>query len=122
MPVSLASPSWRLPLETLDIVLAGQKYTIQPLTVGQLQDLHIGVVEPTPDDPEDGVRKFWSRNIALIHTALSVDHPQMTVEIIGKMRLGTITAVKRTVDDILVFAGIAEKKEPKAGESQAAAE
>lgn len=109
-------------MEKLTITLAGQKYDIQPLTVGQLQDLHIGVVEPTPTDPVEGTRKWWSRNVALIAIALSSDHPQMTADIVGKMRLGSLTAVKETVDDILDFAGIIERKAPKPGEAQAATE
>lgn len=109
-------------METLSITLAGQKFEIQPLTVGQLQDLHIGVVEPIPDDPADSVRQFWSRNIKLIAIALAEAHPQMTEETIRKMRLGTLPAVKQTVEDILVFAGIVEKKGQKSGEAQAATE
>jgi len=114
-------PLRRHTLETLTITIAGQQFTIQPLTVGQLQDLHVGVVEPVPEDPAEGVRKFWARSIGIISTALSVDHPNMTPEMIGKLRLGTLTSVKRTVDDILDFAGIVEKKkDPKPGEAQAA--
>ena len=109
-------------METLTITLAGQKFVIQPLTVGQLQDLHVGVVETASDEPAEGVRQYWTRNIKLISIALSEAHPNMTEDTIRKMRLGTLPAVKQAVEEILIFAGIWVKKESKSGEAPAATE
>lgn len=98
-------------METLTIKLAGSEYTIQPLTVGQLQDLHIGVVKGIPQDAEEGVRQFWAKNVDVIAVALEKDHPEVTREVLGKMRLGSVKAVNETVSEILVFAGLNEKKQ-----------
>ncbi|HZP88656.1 MAG TPA: hypothetical protein VFB54_17740 [Burkholderiales bacterium] len=110
--------------ESITIKLAGKDYTIGALTVGQLEELHVGVLEAPDADPQAGARKFWKRNLDLIAIALSADHPDVTRDVIGKMRLGSIKAVNQTVTEILKFAGLVddEKKDIPAGESRAAAE
>ena len=109
-------------METLTIDLAGQKFNIQPFTVGQLQDLHVGAIELLPEDPVENTRKFWDRNIAILVSALCVDHPNINADVIRKMRLGTITAVNSTVREIMFFSGIWTKQESKSGEDPAATE
>ena len=97
-------------METLTIKLAGSEYKIQPLTVGQLQDLHIGVARGVPQDVEEGVKQFWSKNIDMIAIALELEHPEITREVLSKMRLGSVKAVNETVSKILVFAGLNEPR------------
>ena len=97
-------------METLTITLADKEYTVQPLTIGQLRDLHVGIVEPIPADLKEGTRQFWERNLAIISKALEGEHPEMTPEVLSKMRLGNIKSVKETVDAILVFTGLSEPK------------
>ena len=107
-------------MENLTITLAGKEYTIQPLTVGQLQDLHIGVVRVPSTDSSEAVKDFWKTEIDTIVAALSQDHPDMTAEVVRKMRLGSLKEVKKQVDAILLYAGLIDtpRDAPKAGAAQ----
>lgn len=109
--------------DTITIHLAGQAYVIHPFTVGQLEELHVGVVLPESADPKENVRQLWKRNVDVIAAALSQDHPQITRDVIVKMRLGSVKAVNETSNQILRFAGIIkeETQESPPGEAQAAA-
>lgn len=113
--------------DSIEITLAGSQYRISALTVGQLEDLHVGVVEPDPVNPVENVRQFWKRNVGILVVALSADHPQMTEECVRKMKLGSVKSVNEAVGKILRFAGLAketgeEKQEDASpGEIQAAA-
>lgn len=107
--------------ETLTITLAGKDYTIRPLTIGQLEALHVGMVEAVPADAVGETRRFWRQKIDMIAAALSVDHPEMTAEEIGKLRLGKVKAVTKAADDILRFAGLLPEGDTSPGETQAGA-
>lgn len=110
---------------SLQLSLAGQTFTIQPLTVGQLEELHVGVVTPEGSGPKEKMRSFYERNIEILAVALSSDHPNMTADTIRKMRIGTLQAMTGAVSDILDFSGISKKEDAKpeaaTGEAQAAA-
>lgn len=115
-------------METLTITLAGKQYEIRALTVGQLEELHVGVLRPIRA-AEEGVRDFWDQNVKLLVTALSVDHPEITVDVVRKMQLGSVKAVREVVAEVLKFAGIADDVKPEAkpgetpsGETPAGAE
>jgi hypothetical protein len=97
--------------QKLTIELAGQDYVIRPLTVGQLEALHIVQLQDAPKD--EVVKDFWHGHVATIAAALSADHPEMTEEAVKKLRLGTLQKVLKTVQEIRLFAGLVEvvKKE-----------
>src|SRR6185312_8935525 len=63
-----------------------------------------------PQDVEEGVKQFWSKNIDMIAIALELEHPEITREVLSKMRLGSVKAVNETVSKILVFAGLNEPR------------
>jgi hypothetical protein len=89
--------------QTLDIAIEDKTYTIQALTIDQLEALHVGVARPPSDDP---VAELWKHNREVIATALSNDYPEMTMEVLGRKRLGTVQAVKQIAEDILKFSGL----------------
>lgn len=113
--------------DSITIMLAGEAYVIYPFTVGQLEELHVGVMYPSDVDPKENVRNLWRRNVDVLAAALSQDHPQMTRDVIYKKRLGSIKVVNNSINQILKFAGIAgddpkvPAKEPAPGEAKAAA-
>lgn len=112
--------------EFIQITLAGKQYPITPFTVGQLEDLHVGVIQPDAGDEVANTHQFWNRNINILVTALSADHPEMTEAIVRKMKLGSIRAVNDAVGEILRYAGLAKDKATEEegsppGETQAAA-
>lgn len=110
-------------MPNLKIHLAGIDYDIQPLTIGQLESLHIGVVEPQSEDPQESARQLWKRNIGIIVSALSVDYPHMTAEKLATLRVGSFKDVTKVVDSILIFSGLVDEKpkEPVPGEGEARA-
>jgi hypothetical protein len=110
-------------LPNLTITLAGIKYEIQPLTIGQLEALHVGVVEPQSENPQESARQLWKRNIGIIVSALSIDYPHMTPEKLATLRVGSFKDVTKIVDSILVFSGLIDEKpkEPVPGEGEASA-
>jgi tetrahydromethanopterin S-methyltransferase subunit F len=95
----------------LNIELAGQEYVIRPLTVGQLEAIHIEMTREALK--EDVITQFWKINVATIAAALSSEHAEMTVEAVQKLRLGNIKTVKKIVEDIRIFAGLVERVEKK---------
>lgn len=112
--------------ESIQITLAGKPYSITPFTVGQLEDLHVGVIQPDSGDPVENTHQFWKRNIDIIVVALSADHPEMTEPVVRKMKLGSVRAVNEAVGEILRYAGLAKGKTEESegsppGELQAAA-
>ena len=104
-------------MDRLTITLAGKEYEIQPLTIGQLEDLHIGILKIPSADPVEGGKEFWAQQLDTIVAALKVDHPEMTAEVIRKMRLGSLKDIKTQVNAILRYAGLidVEPKAPAAG-------
>lgn len=98
-------------METLKIKLAGTEYEIKELTLGQLEEIQDTLVKA---DPKDRSRK-------ILAVALSDGYPDITSEMIGKMRLGSVHKVARVVDEVLKFAGY-ELKDAKPGEAQAGAQ
>ena len=108
-------------MERLTIHLAGNQFTIGPLSIGQLEELHVGVLEPPVNDPQENARQLWKRNRAIIVAALSLDHPEITLEVLTKMRVGNAKTLAKIVDSILAFSGLIDEKpkESAPGESVA---
>jgi len=71
----------------ITITLGGQPYTIQPLTVGQLEDITVAILAPDTDDTQKNARLGFERMIEALAAALKEDHPSVTVEAIRKMRI-----------------------------------
>lgn len=112
---------------TLTITIGDTPYTIRPLTVGQLEEMHAGVLLAADADPQKGVRDWWKQSREIIGAALAEDHPSVvSPEAIKKLRIGSYQDAKRVRDQILVFAGFIdppkEGEAPPQGEATAAAE
>lgn len=107
-------------MQTTTIMLAGQPYTIQQLTIGQQRDLQVGVTLPPADDPQENVRRAFDRNLAIIVAGLSKDHPQITMDKLLDMRGSTPQERVAAVNAILEFSGLVAKETPP-GEVQAGA-
>lgn len=73
--------------KSITITLGGQDYAIQPLTIGQLEDVTAAIVAPDTADPQKNARLGFERMIETIAAALKDDHPAVTVEAIRKMRI-----------------------------------
>ena len=117
MPVSLASPTFKgfCMEQKLTIELAGQEYVIRPLTVGQLEALHVEQLREAPKD--EVLKTYWGRHVSTIAAALSVDHPEMTEEAVKKLRLGNLQNVLHTVEEIQLFAGLVERVKKEASDT-----
>lgn len=103
-------------MDSITITLAEKQFSIQPLTVGQLEEMHVGLLLPPNADPSEGVKDWWQQTREIIVTALCEDHPDMTMDVVKKMRLGTLKVVRETREQILIFAGFQDK--PKEGTPQ----
>ena len=104
-------------MDSLTLTLAGTPYTIQELTIGQLEDIHIELGRPSSGDPKE----IWQSYRRVIAIGLSVDHPAVTEESLKKVRLGTIQATKAVFESILKFGGFGQKAGSAAGEAPARA-
>ena len=105
-------------MRTLEIEIEGKKYTIDDLTVWQVEILHglLGGFE------SGNIPEFWNYQVNVISTALLPTYPEMKPEKIRAMRIGDIQAIKSVVKNIMLFSGlIIEVKtgDPQPGEAQA---
>jgi len=91
----------------LTLTLAGTPYTIQGLTLEQLENLH-GEIAPAFTGES---RELWQRYRRILAIALSADHPEVTEESLNAMRLGTIQATRTAVNSVLEFGGFTQKAE-----------
>jgi hypothetical protein len=112
---------------SLEITLAGKPFIVRPFTFDQVENLHVLGIDFEAFQNEEETRKYYSRCANIIAEALSVDHPEMKVETLRKMRIGTFPEVRETVHEILIFSGIWKrvapsdtKQEPSTGEASAA--
>lgn len=103
-------------MESITINLAGQDYEIKELTLGQLEEIQEALVKA----PETG-RIRSERNREIIAIACSEDHPDITVEKLRKMRLGSIRKVDEVTTAILKFSGYHVSEDKPQGESLAGA-
>lgn len=87
-------------MEKLTIHLAGQPYEIQELTLGQLEDMQDAILKPAA---AGAFSKSTNREVLAI--ALREDHPSLTLDALGKLRLGSIKKLDETVRSVLQFAG-----------------
>jgi len=113
-------------MDSINIKIAGKDYAIQSLTVGQLEQMHVGVLAQPNADPQVAVKEWWQQTRLIILLALAEDHPEVTAETVAKMRLGNLRSAKKVRDQILIFAGFQDepKDEPEEnpkGEAPAAA-
>src|SRR5262245_45270444 len=102
-------------MESITVTLAGKPYTVSQLTLGQLRDLAIGVTLPDTPDPQDVVRRSFDRAVAVISTALVVDHTDMTPDALYKMRISR-DEMRAANDAVLRFSGLLPAKEAPPGE------
>lgn len=96
-------------MESITIDIAGQHYEIKELTLGQLEEI---------DAALSGQAAAMNRKV--LAAALSEDYPEITIEKVRKMRLGSIKKTDTIVRAILKFAGYTLKDKPE-GEAQAGA-
>ena|SRR5579859_2186884 len=107
--------------DPITITLDGKPYAIQQLTIGQMRDIHIGVVLPDAVDPQENTRRSWDRAVAIISAALIESDASFTPEAIYKMRF-TIKERNAAVSAILKFAGLGTStEESPQGEAAAGA-
>jgi hypothetical protein len=110
--------------EPLTITLAGVKYTIGQLTLGQLRDLSVGVTLPDAPDPQENVRRSFDRSVNVIATAVVAANPDLTLSKLYEMAI-TREEMRDATNEILKFAGLipatAAKGETTPGEADGAA-
>jgi hypothetical protein len=102
-------------MQPVTITLEGKDYAVRPLTLGQVEDLRIALVEALPDNEQEQVRWEYRRNLGVIAAALSTDHPDVTVGTLKNMR-ATRDEVSAAVDKIIELSGL-KPKEPASGEA-----
>lgn len=105
-------------MQPITIVLEGKDYSVRPLTLGQVEDLRIALVEPLPDNEQERVRWEYRRNLGTIAAALSSDHPDVTLAALKNMR-ATRDEVQAAVDKIIELSGL-KRKEDGQGEGEPA--
>ena len=86
--------------KTLSILIGGKVFAIKEFTLDTLEQLQ----EPVFSEPKTP-KENTTRHISIIATALAQDHPDVTVESVRAMRLGTIKAAADVVMKILEFGG-----------------
>jgi hypothetical protein len=97
--------------EKLKVTLAGKDYVATvPFTLGQLQDLRVGVMLPPAADPQEEVRRDYKRGTDIIVTALAPENPDITAEAIKGMR-ATGAEFNGAVTAILEASGLVTKKD-----------
>lgn len=103
-------------MSTFEITLAGKPYTIQPLTLGQIEDLSVSVVLADSDDPQENIRRSYQRTIGTLVAALSADYPQLDAKALRNLRItkAELTAAR---DVILENSGL-QPKAPSTGEEK----
>lgn len=109
--------------EILTVKLAGKSFEVKPLTLAQLRELAIGVVEPDPADQQELVGRSFDRAVARIALALKTDHPDMTTEKLYAMSI-TRDELRAAADAVLQFSGLIPKpaaESPPSGEAGAGA-
>jgi hypothetical protein len=89
----------------ISVTLAGQSYTVPPLTLGQIEDLSVAVVTPTHDDPQENVRRSFARAIGIIRAALAKDYPELTAEALRALHI-TRLELNTATDAILSHSGL----------------
>jgi hypothetical protein len=95
-------------VESITINLAGTDYEIKELTLGQLEDIQSAL---------SGEPGAMNRKVIAIACE---EYPEITVEKLKKLRLGSIRKVDGIVRSILKFAGYSLKDKPE-GEAPAGA-
>lgn len=98
-------------MQALAIKLADREFTIQPLTVGQVEEIHDILTR-------QGSKKTANRDI--IAAALSEDYPDLNCDAVRKMRLGSVKVVNSVVEQILAFGDFIAQQETSPGEETGA--
>jgi len=102
----------------IEILLEGKPYKFTvPLTLGQLEDLQVGVSLAEDPDPQVEARRSQQRVRSVILAAAAPENPTLTDDSLKAMRLedGELMAA---FDTILSVTGM---KKPKPGEAPAGA-
>lgn len=106
-------------MKTIEIEIEGKKYTVNELTVGQVESLHMLI----GGFREGDIKEFWNYQVGVISTALLQTYPEMKPEKIRTMRIGDVQTMKSIVKRIMVFSGLitedVQSGDPQPGEAQA---
>ena len=119
------------------VILAGTQYQVAPLSLGQMRDLRIGLIEKQPKElrpslPQGGgdtsgtpvfdsgevaayQRAEWDQRLAVVSTALRRFNPDMTVEKLLESD-ATIEELAEAFVDVLKIAGLV--KDASSGEDR----
>jgi hypothetical protein len=100
----------------ISITLAGQAYEIQRLTLGQQRALHIGMAKSidVPEAAADRIDFAYDSDVAIVATALSRTHPDMTKDAIFDLET-TKEEIGVAALAVLRFSGLAQPQ----GEAEA---
>ncbi len=106
-------------MKTIEIEIEGKKYTVNELTVGQVESLHMLI----GGFREGDIKEFWNYQVGVVSVALLPTYPEMKPEKIRTMRVGDVQTMKSIVKRIMMFSGlITEEVQPgdsQPGEAQA---
>lgn len=97
-------------MSVFHVQLAGTDYRVQALTVGQVEELHVTLCEPPSADVVQATRQLYSSYRRAIHIALSKDHPELTAEAIGALRVGSLDELAAAADKIYRAAGLVKDR------------
>jgi hypothetical protein len=93
-------------MSTITVTLEGNDYTIRPLTLGQIEELRIAILEPPGNDVRETVRHDHARIYGILAAALRADYPEMTIDAIRYCR-ASFAEVRTAMDRILIHSGLA---------------
>lgn len=68
------------------ITLAEREYTINPLRLGTIREIDLARTSDLPTDQRGREAFFFDLYVSVVSLGLSEDHPDMTPEVILKMR------------------------------------
>jgi len=106
-------------MKSIEIEIDGKKYTVNELTVGQVETLHILNDELNPAD----TKSSWNYYVNVLSTALLPIYPEMKPDHIRTLRIGNIQTIAKIVRSIMLFSGLIVEKvssgDPQPGEAQA---
>jgi hypothetical protein len=107
--------------DPITITLAEKPYLIEQLTIGQLRDLHVGVLTPDSTDRQERSRLGFQRSLLTILAALKKSHPTLTLAELETWTIST-DEMAAAVGAILVFSGLTVTPSASPGEASAPAE
>lgn len=101
-------------MKTLIIKLGETEYTIQELTVGQVEELS-EIVAANSSGKQIVLGKGAAREVVAI--GFSEDHPNMTRDVLKKLRIGTPKPLNDAAFAVLRFGGFLAEEGAPTGEA-----